>query len=225
MTKKPGAALLFDIDGTLADTDRLHLVAFQQAFAPFGVKLDKQRYTDDVQGFANAEISRRIIPQVPLAEADQVLVAKEAHFRRLAAADIEPITGLMTLIGRVKAAGIPMAAVTNAPRANAMLILEALGLVSTFDAIVIGGELAHGKPHPLPYLEGLRRINGDATMSIAFEDSRTGVQSATAAGIATIGIMTSLAASDLTAAGAVAGVPDYADDTVSEWMLKRLGFA
>lgn len=225
MALKKGASLLFDIDGTLADTDRLHLIAFQAAFKPFGVTIDQQRYTGDIQGFTNEEIIRRIIPKVPAAEAVEVLLAKEVHFRKLAAEDIEPMPGLMALIGRAEAAGIPMAAVTNAPRENAMLILESLGLVNRFQTIVIGGEMAHGKPHPLPYLEGLRRIGGDAAASLAFEDSRTGVQSATAAGIATIGILSSLAEADLKAVGAVAAAIDYAGPAVAEWMLARLGVA
>jgi len=68
---------------------------------------------------------------------------------------------------------------------------------------VIGDELAHGKPHPMPYLEGLRAVSAAADLSLAFEDSRSGIQSASAAGIATIGIRTSLSHDDMVAAGAV----------------------
>ncbi len=49
-----------------------------------------------------------------------------------------------------------MVVVTNAPRPNAELLLSGLGIARRFKAVVIGDELAHGKPHPLPYLEGLR---------------------------------------------------------------------
>jgi beta-phosphoglucomutase-like phosphatase (HAD superfamily) len=104
-----------------------------------------------------------------------------------------------------------MVAVTNAPRSNAELLLAGLGITTRFKAIVIGDELPHGKPHPLPYQEGLRFVGASAQVSIAFEDSRTGVQSATAAGIPTIGIRTSLSHADLVAAGAVASASSFDD--------------
>jgi beta-phosphoglucomutase-like phosphatase (HAD superfamily) len=58
------------------------------------------------------------------------------------------------------------------------------------------------KPHPMPYLEGLRAVNAVPDLSLAFEDSRSGVQSASATGIAAIGIRTSLSDDDMVAVGA-----------------------
>jgi phosphoglycolate phosphatase len=104
-----------------------------------------------------------------------------------------------------------MVAVTNAPRPNAEMLLSGLGITDRFRALVIGDELAHGKPHPMPYLEGLRAVSAAAALSVAFEDSRSGVQSASAAGIATIGIRTSLAHADMVAAGAVATAANFDD--------------
>ena len=117
----------------------------------------------------------------------------------------------MALLDRADAAGIPMVAVTNAPRLNAELLLSGLGITDRFKALVIGAELLHGKPHPLPYQEGLRFAGASAMASIAFEDSRTGVQSAVAAGIPTIGIRTSLSHADLVAAGAIASASAFDD--------------
>jgi len=82
------------------------------------------------------------------------------------------------------------------------MMLSGLGIADRFKAIVIGDELPHGKPHPMPYLEGLRAANAAPELSLAFEDSRSGTQSASAAGIATIGIRTSLSHGELVAAGA-----------------------
>jgi HAD superfamily hydrolase (TIGR01509 family) len=109
----------------------------------------------------------------------------------------------MSLLDLADRAHVPMAAITNAPRANAEMMLAGLGIAHRFRTLVIGDELAHGKPHPLPYLEGLRATNAAPTASIAFEDSRSGVRSASAAGIPTVGIRTSLGHDDLVAAGAV----------------------
>ena len=80
-----------------------------------------------------------------------------------------------------------------------------------FKAVIIGDELDHGKPHPMPYLEGLRAVSATPELSLAFEDSRSGVQSASAAGIATIGIRTSLGHADMVAAGAVMTAKSFED--------------
>jgi phosphoglycolate phosphatase len=209
MKPVPGAALLFDIDGTLADTDPLHLEAFNRTFEPYGHSFDKPRFALELQGLANAAIAQRFVPHLSAADGMEVLRGKEAVFRDLARSSIHAVPGLFALLDLADAAGLPMGAVTNAPRANAELILDGLGIRHRFKAVVIGEELAHGKPHPLPYLEGLRLLGARAEVSVAFEDSRTGIASATAAGLATVGIRTSLADGELVAAGAVMSAAGY----------------
>lgn len=211
MKPVPGAALLFDIDGTLADTDPLHLEAFNRTFEPYGHVFDKARFSRELQGLANVAIAARFVPHLSPAQGMAVLDGKEAMFRELARTAIHAVPGLFALLDLADAAGLPMAAVTNAPRANADLILDGLGIRHRFKALVIGADLPHGKPHPLPYLEGLRLLGARADISVAFEDSRTGIASATAAGIATIGIRTSLDDLQLRAAGAVLSADGYAD--------------
>lgn len=225
MILKPGAALLFDIDGTLADTDPLHLEAFNRTFAPYGHHFDKPRFALELQGLANEAIARRFVPHLSPADGMEVLRGKEETFRDLARSAIHSVPGLFALMDMADAAGLPMAAVTNAPRANADLILDGLGIRHRFRALVIGEELAHGKPHPLPYLEGLRLLGASAEASVAFEDSRTGIASATAAGLATIGIRTSLLHEDMIAAGAVLSADSYDDPAVRTFISSRVAQA
>ena len=127
---------------------------------------------------------------------------KEDAFRKLVSGKIKPVPGLISLLALADRASTPMVAVTNAPRLNAEMLLAGLGIMHRFKALIIGDELLNGKPHPMPYLEGLRAVNATAHLSLAFEDSRSGIQSASAAGITTIGIRTSLGHEDLVAAGA-----------------------
>jgi len=210
-TEATGRALLFDIDGTLADTDPLHLKAFNQVLGPHGHVFDHARFSRELQGFANVAIGERFLSHEAPERRALILDEKEEVFRTLVAGQIVPLPGLMALLDRADVAGIPMVAVTNAPRLNAELLLSGLGIAHRFKALVIGAELPHGKPHPLPYQEGLRFVGARAEASIAFEDSRTGVQSATAAGIPTIGVRTSLGHADLVAAGAVASASAFDD--------------
>jgi HAD superfamily hydrolase (TIGR01509 family) len=211
MTPTAGAALLFDIDGTLADTDRLHLDAFNRVFAPFAEPFSPERFKAELQGFSNTAIAARFLPAETAERQREILDEKEAAFRSLASTGLEPTPGLIALLDRADAAGLRYAAVTNAPRANADLILDALGIKHRFRVIVLGDELPHGKPHPLPYLEGLRLLGGNAVTALAFEDSPSGVRSATAAGIATVGMLTGQSEATLRQAGAVAVAGDYTD--------------
>ena len=222
MPLKPGAALLFDIDGTLVESDPLHLQAFNSVFGPRGHHFDHARFSLELQGMANEAIAARFLPDEPRERQLEIMMGKEAAFRDLAAAGVEPVAGLSALLDWADANGVPMAAVTNAPRPNAELLLGSIGVTHRFRAIVIGDELAHGKPHPLPYLEGLRLLGADPAHCVAFEDSRTGVASATGAGIATIGMMTGLGEAALLGAGAAMAARDYADPAVIEMIAARL---
>ena len=220
---KSRAALLFDIDGTLVNTDALHLEAFNRVFGPRGHVFDHRRFTDELQGFSMASIRERFLGDEPVERQLAIMEEKEAVFRELAQGGVPPSPGLMALLDRADRAGVPYAAVTNAPRLNAEMMLAGLGIAQRFKALVIGDELAHGKPHPLPYLEGLRLLGADAQTSVAFEDSRSGIQSATAAGIATVGMLTSLTAEEALAVGAVIAAKDFADEGLVGLVRERVG--
>ena len=206
-----GKALLFDIDGTLTDTDALHLEAFNAVLGPHGHAFDHARFTKELQGFSNASISERFLASEPPERQAAIMADKEQAFRKLVAGRIQPLPGLMALLARADRANVPMVAVTNAPRLNAEMLLSGLGIADRFKVLIIGDELAHGKPHPMPYLEGLRAVGAASETSLAFEDSRSGVQSASSAGIATVGIRTSLSHADMVTAGAVMSAKDFDD--------------
>jgi HAD superfamily hydrolase (TIGR01509 family) len=215
-------ALLFDIDGTLADTDALHLEAFNTVLGPFGHVFDLSRYAKELQGFSTRSICDRFLKSEAPDRQTAIMDEKEAVFRNLVTGRIEPTPGLMALLDRADAAGVPMVAVTNAPRLNAELLLSGLRITDRFRAVVIGDELAHGKPHPLPYLEGLRLAGGVADASMAFEDSRSGVKSASAAGIATIGIRSGLSHDELIEAGAVATAKTFDERALLALIASRM---
>jgi HAD superfamily hydrolase (TIGR01509 family) len=222
MPLKTGAALLFDIDGTLVESDPLHLLAFNMAFEPYGYHFDEESFARELQGKANAAIGAALFPDQPEAERWDIMMGKEALFRQLASEGIEPVHGLFDLLDWAEAEGVPVVAVTNAPRPNAELLLDAIKVRHRFPHVVIGDELAQSKPHPLPYLEGLRLLRAEAENSVAFEDSRTGIAAAVAAGITTVGMATGLEPEELVKAGATMGVRDYADAGALELVKRTL---
>lgn len=215
--------MLFDIDGTLTDTDALHLEAFNRVFGPRGYVFDRARFTNELQGFAMASIRERFLSREPEERQFAIMEEKEATFRTLAARGVAPMPGLIALLDLADAANVPYAAVTNAPRLNAEMMLKSLGVAHRFKALVIGDELTHAKPHPLPYQEGLRALGAAPEAAVAFEDSRSGIQSATAAGIATVGIRTSLDDADMKAIGAVLSAKTFEDPALIALVKAKLG--
>jgi HAD superfamily hydrolase (TIGR01509 family) len=213
-------ALLFDLDGTLVDSDADHLVAFQKAFAPYGISLDRPTYTAHIMGASNAMIGERFLAHLADDERAAVLDSKEAAYRDgLGALAATP--GAEALLQYAEAAGLPCAVVTNAPRANATKVLAAIGFAERLPILVIGGELARSKPDPLPYLTGLELTGASAGASVAFEDSLSGVRAAAAAGIAVVGLTTGLPAQRLVEAGAAFAVADFTDARIYELIAAR----
>jgi beta-phosphoglucomutase-like phosphatase (HAD superfamily) len=114
-----------------------------------------------------------------------------------------------------------MAVVTNAPRDNALLLLSGLGWLDRFPVLVIGDELARGKPDPLPCLTALQWLGADAAQAVAFEDSLSGVRAAAAAGVETIGLMTALDEQSLRGAGAASIARDFTDGALLARLRQR----
>ena len=216
-----GAALLFDLDGTLVDSDAEHLTAFQRAFAPHGVALDRDQYVAKIMGASNEAIALAFLSHLPADLQIETIEAKEAAYREGLGA-LDPIAGAAALLDFADARGLSRAIVTNAPRANADLVLKAIGLDARLPIRVIGGELARSKPDPLPYLTGLERTGARAEHSVAFEDSPSGVRAAVAAGLAVVGVTTSLGAARLVELGATLAVADFTDSRIYELIESRM---
>jgi len=104
--KHMSKALLFDIDGTLANTDPLHLKAFNQVLGPRGHVFDHARFSRELQGFSNVSIGERFLADEALDKRAEILGEKEQVFRTLVAGQIEPLPGLMALLDLADGAGI-----------------------------------------------------------------------------------------------------------------------
>jgi hypothetical protein len=106
--------LLFDIDGTLADTDALHFEAYRRMLAKHGKTIDHATYMSSVMGHTNENIMAWMMPEADLAGRRAFSDAKEAMFRELAATSIVPAVGLMALIDWAEAKRIKIAALSKA---------------------------------------------------------------------------------------------------------------
>ena len=215
------AALLFDLDGTLLDSDPLHIAVFADMLRPLGIAVDEHYYLTHVHGRLNTEVFSELMPDADPRAMD---IAKEAEFRRrLAQTRIKPAKGLVALMDRAKAQGIPCAVVTNACRLNAVAMLDAIGLTGRFDPVITSDDGIPGKPDPAPYLAGAKAHGVPAKRCIAFEDSPAGLQSARAAGCTVVGLTSSLDADALRAAGAHYTINDFTDPALTALLNAETG--
>ena len=183
-------ALLFDLDGTLAETDPLHLPTWVDVLEPYGVGVDEEFYRQSISGRNTAEIIRDLLPDLSDEENRSVGDAKEARFRERAT-ELEPLPGLLDFVAWGRERGMSIVLVTNAPEENVRAILLALEIRDFFDAVVLADEVEAVKPDPAPYEAALKRVGVAAEEALAFEDSVSGISSSVAAGIPTVGITSS----------------------------------
>ncbi|QIN83594.1 HAD-IA family hydrolase [Rubrobacter tropicus] len=203
-------ALLFDLDGTLAETDSLHLPTWVEVLAPRGIEVDEAFYKENISGKSSADIVRDLLPNLSDEEGRSIFEAKEASFRERAG-ELEPLPGLLDFLRETKGRGLATGLVTNAPGENVEAILPALKLQDFFDTIVLSDETEAVKPDPAPYNEALKRLGVSPEEALAFEDSVSGITSAVDAGIPTVGVASTQEPGRLSEAGVFVVVEDFTD--------------
>ena len=203
-------ALLFDLDGTLAETDSLHLPTWADALRPHGVEIDEHFFRQNISGRSNAKIVRDLLPDLSAEDARDLTGAQESSFRERAP-ELEPLPGLVDFMEEGRRRGLSLALVTNAPSENVEAVLLALELREFFDEVVLSDEVGNVKPDPAPYREALERLGVAPAEALAFEDSTSGIASAVGAGIPTVGIASTQAPETLEEAGAFMVAEHFAD--------------
>jgi len=218
------AGLLFDLDGTLAQTEHLHLAAFNVILAPSGRVLDEAAFVRHVSGQLNEAITAHFFPEASLAERQRLADDKEAAFRSLASSSgVDATPGAAEMLAWARSHGVATGLVTNAPLPNAVLMVEVLGLADAFDIVISADETPRGKPHPDPYLAAVDRLGLAPERTVVIEDSLTGVAAGRAAGLAVVALATDITAARLHDSAADLVCTDLADAGVYAWLAQRLG--
>jgi HAD superfamily hydrolase (TIGR01509 family) len=203
-------ALLFDLDGTLAETDSLHLPTWVDVLRPYGIEIDEEFYRERISGRSNSKIVEDLLPDLSAKEGRDLADVKEASFRERSD-ELEPLPGLLDFMREAKDRGLSLALVTNAPEENVEAMLLALELSEFFDEVVLSDEVGPVKPDPAPYRAALDRLGVAPEEALAFEDSTSGIASSVGVGIPTVGIASTQAPATLEDAGAFMVAADFAD--------------
>ena len=177
-------AFIFDCDGTLADTMPTHFKAWQTALGKAANDFPEAMFYE-LGGVPTSRVveilNERHGYSLPV---DATVAHKEGLFLEMSSqiAAIEPVVAFARQYHGVK----PLAVASGGHHRIVMNTLRALGIANLFDAIVCSEDYTRGKPHPDPFLEAARRLNVAAEKCLVFEDTQTGLQAATAAGMACV---------------------------------------
>lgn len=174
-------ALIFDCDGTLADTMPAHYLAWLAALKPHGVGFDEDRFYA-MGGWPTWKVAETLFAEVGQShDLDSFVIRKEAAFEDFLP-QIQAIDPVVNLARRYHGR-LPLAVATGGLRSVCTRILETIEVLPLFETMVTCEDVADHKPHPEVYLEAARRLKTPAARCLAFEDTDPGVQSATRAGM------------------------------------------
>ncbi|POR56783.1 HAD family hydrolase [Bosea psychrotolerans] len=192
----PVGALIFDMDGTIVDNMRFHEDAWEHLHVTHGLPFDRDSFFSHTAGMAVGEIISPLFPNATPAEIEAMGREKELFYRRNYGPHVAPMPGLLELMARADAAGVPMAVATAAPPGNIDIVLDTLGLRLRFATIIAPSQGFRGKPNPDLFLGAAERMTVAPEACIVFEDAPNGVEAARRAGMRAVAILSMLGARD-----------------------------
>jgi HAD superfamily hydrolase (TIGR01509 family) len=175
------------MDGTLVDSEPLHLLAYQQLTEKFG-----GTYTEDDNreflGRKDADVCRALVARLNInLTAEQVVARKEELLTKLLQ-DAQPRPGVMAVLDKAHNLGIPMAIASSATMPTIELVVDILKIRLYFKSLTSGDEVAHGKPEPDVFLLASQRLQVKAEDCLVIEDTINGIKAAKAAGMTCLAI-------------------------------------
>ena len=190
-------ALIFDLDGTMADTEEVHRQAFNAAFIKLELWWDwgPLRYSELLEVSSGTDRLHRYVDSLDVAPAEKArlhAIVPVIHFTKseiyleLLRHWKPPLrAGVKRLVGEAHDQGLQVAVVTTSATANARAVLDN-HFKGEIDLLVCADEVAHRKPAPDIYLRALALLRKPASACVALEDSANGLRAALAAGLVTI---------------------------------------
>ncbi|MGI8955395.1 MAG: HAD family hydrolase [Chthoniobacterales bacterium] len=184
-------AAIFDWDGVIIDSGKLHAQSWQLLAAELGRTLAPDSF---IRGFGMK--SSRIIEEIhgwakDPAEIARLTNRKEALYRKLVGqGEIAPLPGVEEWLRRLQAAGIPCAVASSTHRANIDAVLNRIGLQNAFCEIISAEDVVHGKPNPEVFQKAAARLGITAGRSVVFEDAHVGIEAAHAASMKVVAVAT-----------------------------------
>jgi HAD superfamily hydrolase (TIGR01509 family) len=202
---RPFQAAVFDLDGTLVDSETRSHESWRHVFRSRGIAPDDSLIRAFV-GRRGSDVLDLLKEQVPGHDPAELMAATSEHFHAPHQPPLGPLAGAVELVRLIASAGVPLALVTSAGRRYAEQTLDELGVHELFSVVVTAEDVTVGKPDPEGYLAAARRLGAPPAACVVFEDAPAGVAAAKAAGMYCVAVATTHPPGDL--AGADQIVPD-----------------
>jgi len=181
-------AILWDLDGTIADTEELHFLSWLEILESEGIDHTYEQFMDGF-GRSNAEILSIIFgAELTREKISRISDEKEAAFRTLARGRLTALPGVREWLARFHATGAPQTISSSAPMANILVMVDELAIADYFWALVTGFPLPKGKPDPEIFLRSAAAVDRPPSACVVFEDSIHGVEAARRAGMACVAL-------------------------------------
>jgi beta-phosphoglucomutase len=182
-------AALWDMDGTLIDSEEYHWRAWRDTMAREGVPITHEHFLATFGQRNDAILPHWLGTDAPAERIARVGDAKEALYRELLEREgIAPLAGAAQWIARLKAAGWRQAIASSAPRLNVEAILHALHFDGAIQAITASEDVHRGKPDPEVFLVAAAKLGVEPARCVVVEDAPAGVEAARRAGMRSIGV-------------------------------------
>ncbi len=204
-------AVVFDLDGTLCDSEPFIAAAAAEALRRrYGIEVSVEDFAPFVGAGDDRFISGAAAAHGVTADlAVDKALTYEVYLELIRGA-LQPIAGALAFLAALRAAGLRVGLATGSDRAKLQGNLAALGLAdSAFDTVVSAEDVARKKPDPETFLTAIRRLGLEPARCLVVEDARNGVLAGRAAGCEVLGIASSQSPDALAEAGARAVVADY----------------
>ena len=177
-------AVLFDLDGLLADTEIISLKVYQELLEDFGIPFTEETYSREYSGHREEENVQRFLDTYDLPwNFDQTLDKVYELEARILAKGVNLKKGAKNLLAFLQREGIPIALTTSSVESRARMILDSNGILSLFDHLVFAKDVKRSKPYPDIFLKACRDLNVLPENCLVLEDSEAGIEAAYRAGI------------------------------------------
>ncbi len=197
MAKNEAPAVIWDMDGVIADTSPYHLKGWQIVLRKRGLNYTEEDFQRNT-GKRNDSIAKIVLGEkTPQPEIMAIVNEKDEAFRQLMGQKIRPFPGVLKLITSLKEHGFKIAIASAAPMENIRLITRHLKIADCFDAIVSSWEVSRGKPDPQIFLLAAEKLGVAAERCIVIEDAIAGVTASRRAGMHCIAVTNTSRRQDL----------------------------
>lgn len=180
-------AVIFDMDGVIAETEAAHIKAEKETMLRYGVKVtstELQRYTGTTAKFMIGDLIKRYKLDVSF---EKIFAQKNTALFKILRKKILPVKGVLNLIKQLQKRGLRLAVASSSHHKLINFILKKFKIFKAFGAIISGEDVVKSKPNPTIFLKAAHKLGVDPQECLVIEDAALGVQAAKAAGMRCVG--------------------------------------